>query len=334
MSNQENTTEQKNSNNVKKQSWSAWNASTQRINMPTPGSRFAKQNSHITPVIQPGEKIAMDEIRTVAFVGSSGTGKSHRAVEVARSEGISYIIDDGLLIGHNRVLEGQSAKLTKTKVGALKRAVFFDEEECSNMMRAIRINQPDAILILGTSEEMVDKITARLGLPEISKTIYIEDVASEAEIEQAKKTRENMGKHVIPVATFQLKKEFSGLLIDSLKWMRWKGRVIPDYDVERSVVRPTFSMLGNYEISDTAVKQLVYRFLKRETSVKKVKYVFVDNLERGLYIRIEVEVEYGIDIRAVLKRVQKTIGEEVHRITALYIHAVDVMVSGVSLPND
>lgn len=333
MNNQDRSGEQNVNSKPKKQSWSAWNASTQRINVPAPGSKFAKQNMNITPVIQPGTKTAIDEIRTVAFVGPSGTGKSHRAVEVARSEGIKYIIDDGLLIGNNRVLEGQSAKLTNTKVGALKRAVFFDEEECSNMMRAIRINQPDAILILGTSAEMVDKITARLGLPEVSKRIYIEDVASATEIEQAKKTRENMGKHVIPVATFQLKKEFSGLLIDSLKWMRWKGRVIPDYDVERSVVRPTFSMLGNYKISDTAIKQLVSRLLKKEKGIKKVRYVFVDNHERGLYIRVEVEVEYGLNIRDMMRNVQRTISKEVHRITALYIHAVDVMVSGVVLPN-
>ena len=37
----------------------------------------------------------------VAFVGKSGTGKSHRAVFVARRNNLHYIIDDGLFIRDN-----------------------------------------------------------------------------------------------------------------------------------------------------------------------------------------------------------------------------------------
>ena len=50
------------------------------------------------------------KIKTYAFVGPSGTGKSYRAQLVANSKGINYIIDDGLLISGNEVLAGKSAK--------------------------------------------------------------------------------------------------------------------------------------------------------------------------------------------------------------------------------
>lgn len=42
-----------------------------------------------------------ENTKVYAFVGPSGTGKSYRAQMVANENGISYIIDDGLLIKEN-----------------------------------------------------------------------------------------------------------------------------------------------------------------------------------------------------------------------------------------
>jgi len=54
-------------------------------------------------------------LRVVGFVGPSGTGKSHRAVWVARERGIDFIIDDGLLIRGAQIIAGKSAKRKKQK---------------------------------------------------------------------------------------------------------------------------------------------------------------------------------------------------------------------------
>ena len=43
----------------------------------------------------------IENTKVYAFVGPSGTGKSYRAQMVANENGISYIIDDGLLIKEN-----------------------------------------------------------------------------------------------------------------------------------------------------------------------------------------------------------------------------------------
>ncbi|MCR5340631.1 MAG: hypothetical protein K6E60_04715, partial [Saccharofermentans sp.] len=48
-------------------------------------------------------------IAVIAFVGPSGTGKSTRAIKVARDNNIHYIIDDGLLINGSRIVAGTSA---------------------------------------------------------------------------------------------------------------------------------------------------------------------------------------------------------------------------------
>ncbi len=46
----------------------------------------------------------------IAFIGPSGTGKSHRALVVAHEHHASCIIDDGILIHNNRIVGGFSAK--------------------------------------------------------------------------------------------------------------------------------------------------------------------------------------------------------------------------------
>ena len=49
-------------------------------------------------------------MEVVGFIGASGTGKSHHALVVAYDHEIQTIIDDGLLIDHNRIVAGRSAK--------------------------------------------------------------------------------------------------------------------------------------------------------------------------------------------------------------------------------
>ena len=142
------------------------------------------------------------QTKTYAFIGPSGTGKSYRAQMVAGEKGIEYIIDDGLLIKGNQVLAGISAKKAPTKIETVKNALFINEERKEEMQKVIKKNRIDKILILGTSDGMVDKIAANLGLSAISERIYISEVATEEEMETARKIRVTQGKHVIPVPTF------------------------------------------------------------------------------------------------------------------------------------
>ena len=46
----------------------------------------------------------------IALVGPSGTGKSHRALQVAKEHKADAIIDDGILIQHGKMIAGASAK--------------------------------------------------------------------------------------------------------------------------------------------------------------------------------------------------------------------------------
>ncbi|NMA33269.1 MAG: Asp23/Gls24 family envelope stress response protein [Clostridiaceae bacterium] len=268
-------------------------------------------------------------MRVVGFTGASGTGKSHRASWVARERGIQYIIDDGLFIKENQVIAGYSAKREKTRVGSIKRALFTDDGHVREVVRAIEQHKPEAILILGTSDGMVDKIAERLGLPEVSERIYIDEVADEFEIKQAIATRREQGKHVIPVPTFEIKKDFSGYFLDPLRIFRRKGKLSFQPEEEKSVVRPTFSYLGSYTISDYTVYQIVEYVISSIDGVSRISRFRVENHPDGIYMEIDLVLRYGFPIRALVQELQQKVSDEVERLTALNIRQFNVTVKSL-----
>ena len=177
-------------------------------------------------------------MKVYAFVGPSGTGKSHRAQMVAKQKGTSYIIDDALFIKGNKVIAGTSAKKAETKIESVKRALYSMPGQVEEITKIIEREKPKSILILGTSDDMVEKIARNIGLPEIEETIYIEDVSTPEEIAAARSARMAEGKDVIPVPTFEIKKDFSGYLVDPLQIFKWKGKGTAPFMTEKSLIRP------------------------------------------------------------------------------------------------
>ena len=234
-----------------------------------------------------------NKIKVYAFVGPSGTGKSYRAQMVASEKNVHYIIDDGLLIKDNEVIAGESAKKAATKVATVKHALFYEDEEKEKIIKAFKKYRPESILILGTSDGMVEKIAANLGLPEISETVYITDVATEQEMETARRIRVTEGKHVIPVPTFEIKKDFSGYLLDPLKIFKSKGKGEKPYISEKSIIRPTFSYLGKFTISDLVFRQIVEYLAAQTPAIYKILKIRVENYGEGAKIYMEVTIMYG-----------------------------------------
>ena len=276
------------------------------------------------------------KMKTYAFVGPSGTGKSYRAQMVANEREINYIIDDGLLICGNEVLAGISAKKAPTKIATVKNALFQDEERRKEIQNVIKKKKPDSILILGTSDGMVQKIAENLGFEPISETIYITDVATEEEMAMARDIRIHQGKHVIPVPTFALKKDFSGYLLDPLQIFKSKGKGNMPYIAEKSIIRPTFSYMGNFEISDTVIKQIIDYTIKKSEGVYKLHRAIIKKHEEyndGIYVYIEVIINYGYNVNETMSNLKKKIIKEIDRMTAMNVLNMEILVKGVNLHN-
>lgn len=270
-------------------------------------------------------------MRLVAFIGPSGTGKSHRASWVAHENGLDYIIDDGLLIHENGIVAGKSAKKASSKINSIRVALFTEEDHREEVKQAIRKHKPKGILILGTSDKMVEKIAETLELGSFEKKIRIEDVASPYEIQEARNTRLKQGKHVIPVPAVQLKKQFSGYFLDPLQLFRRKGKGEFQKIGEKSVVRPTFSYYGNYTISDYAIYQVVSYIITSMPEMEKVTRFRTSNSPDGLYIDMDVIMVFGYNLIEAVRTAQKTIVRELDRFAGFNVNSLNINVKTLVL---
>ena len=273
-------------------------------------------------------------MEVIAFFGPPGTGKSDRALVVAYENKASCIIDDGILIYHSRIVAGKSAKREESRLKAVRRAIFWDAEQREEVRQALEKINPKRVLILGTSDRMVETICKALGLPKPSKYIRIQDVARPDEMLKAKEARNKEGKHVIPVPTMELKPYFKGYLIDPLRFFRNRKKEMPkrfSENEERSVVRPVFSYYGKLSFSDRVIESLVYYAVR---DMKKIRITHVRSEKstgqmNGLILFIDVSVKPGTpqEIKKIIYTMRDRIQREIEHTTGMSLDTIKVNVT-------
>ena len=271
-------------------------------------------------------------MRTIGFSGKSGTGKSFKALLVASDNNIRLIVDDGLLICDGKVLAGKSAKKEKNKYASVLRAIFNDDEHAGQVRDAIEKTGEDSILILGTSEKMVNLIADKLGVFPVDKHIHIEDVSTPKEIKIANNMRTRYGKHVIPVPALEIKRTFSGYLLDPITSIKKLADGLFDKtSSERTIIRPTYGYLGDFEITEKVLCQIARYEASKVDGVASVdKVVFYQSSLKNEF-RIDVTLKYGSDFKTICSSVQERIIESVDHMTAIYLDSVDVCVVKVDM---
>lgn len=272
-------------------------------------------------------------MQVYAFVGKTGTGKSYNALRVAKSYGIRYIIDDAILIKETKVIAGKSAKTEASKIASVKAAIFLNEDRRDEMKKAIKKEKIDKILVLGTSDEMVEKIATNLGLGKIYKTIRIEDVASPEKIEEARRSRMEEGKHVVPVPTFEIKRQFSGYFMDPLRmfdiYRRENSNMYEAESSEKTIIRPTYSYLGKFIISDNVIKQIVIYEVSKIDGIDKVLKVFTEKYIDGMRIEVDLQIKYGVNIPTLGDKVKKVIAVSMDKMTGINLFGIDININSI-----
>ena len=271
-----------------------------------------------------------------------GTGKSYRAQKIAYDNNIETIIDDGLLIKGSRVIEGVSAKTAKTKVQTVKAALFSTEKEQERIRNSIKKERIKSILILGTSDEMVKRIQENLKLPEIEKTIYIQDVSTKEEMEEAVRIRRTEGKHIVPVPTFEIKKDFSGILLDPFQILKRgkkkdkKKNKKENAGVERSVIRPAFSYFGKYTIKDKVFKDIIRLVCDRIQGITEISTIRIDKAQNSndVEISMNMEIAYGYNIEEMAEEMKKQSKKELEYMTSVNISMVNVKIVKIEVDEE
>ncbi len=267
-------------------------------------------------------------MRVYALVGKSGTGKSYHCIDLAHEKNIEGIIDDGLLISGGRILAGTSAKHEANKIASVKRAIFENPRHAEDVADAIKSNLLESVLVLGTSDRMVKLIAKRIGLPEIEEIIYIEDIATPDEINTAFDMRNKQGKHIIPAPVPEVKKQFSGYFLKSLVIPGKRGRI----SSEDTIIRPTYSYLGNFKISSRAVADICrYEILKFPEIAKIYKIQSVSDNDGFIEISVEISFSYPCNIPKITDELQKKLREAVEYSTSICAKEINIFIKSLTV---
>ncbi|MDN5347476.1 MAG: hypothetical protein PWP65_1040 [Clostridia bacterium] len=273
-------------------------------------------------------------MEVLALIGPSGSGKSYRAQAVAHDYNVEAIIDDGLLIQGGNILAGCSAKQQPTRVGAIKAALFLDEQQAQEVRQKLNEFKPQRILIIGTSESMAQRIARRLQLPEPARYISINEIASPREIARAQQIRRRYGKHVIPAPTVEVKSRFSGTIIEPLRIFLRRRNAPPGKSrnlwVEQTTVRPTFTFLGKFYIADSALIQICEYVLKKSGLLQP--HIQVQSTPAGISLLVEVSANYGQPLRPLLEKARDRLQEVIEEMTALRVLKIDLILKTLVLP--
>ena len=279
------------------------------------------------------------KVQVYALVAESGTGKSFRSKLLAEEYGIHAIIDDGLLIQDDKIVAGRSAKREKTYMGAVRVALFDDKDHRDSVAKVLRKTHIKKILLLGTSEKMVSKIAMRLQLPQPQKIIHIEEIATKEEIEKAVKSRQVEGKHVIPVPTIEVKKNYPQILSSSMrdffsqkKWFHKKLKNPNGKMIEKSIVQPEFSKKGRIEISEAALTQMTMHCVNECDPDVKIKKITIKTDSRGYRLIVLIDVPFGTQLTGKIHRLQQYIIDKIESYTGILIEEVSIVIDKISKP--
>ncbi|MDD3304414.1 MAG: Asp23/Gls24 family envelope stress response protein [Clostridia bacterium] len=268
-------------------------------------------------------------MQVYAFVGKTGTGKSYNAQAVAKENDIHYIIDDAILIKNTKVIAGRSAKTEANFIASVKAAIFLEKDRQDEMKRVLKAEKPDKLLILGTSDDMVEKIAANLSLGTIEKFIYIEDVTTEEQIAKARKSRVEDGKHVVPVPTFEIKKQFSGYFLDSLKMFNIFNKDEEEKENEKTIIRPTYSYLGKYYISDNVINSIVMHSVSKIDGVTKIFKVSTQKFNDGMKLDIDIEIKFGKNIPDLSSKIRNVAIYAIDFATGINLFGININVKSI-----
>ncbi len=174
-------------------------------------------------------------------------------------------------------------------ISAVKRATFFDKQHTKEVQQAIQNHFISRILIIGTSDKMVELIARRLQIGEIKKYFHIEEIRSSSEIKIAQYIRNTEGKHVIPIPLKQIEQNF-------FKKMIQKGVEIFSPRKERigetTIVYPDFHK-GVIKIYKKAFQEMIEFICLNYEGIDECEVMAIDFQQLPI-VKIRINIKFPI----------------------------------------
>lgn len=270
----------------------------------------------------------------ISFTGKSGTGKSYQAVGLSRRLRADAIIDDGLLIYKGRIVAGRSAKACASKAAAMRTALFNYEDQRNEVKEALERYKPARLMILGTSDRMVDWISKALDLHTADRRVYIEEVSTAEDREKASYSRNQRGEHVIPVPYMQIKKDFAGYFLDPIR--RFRNPSMPEGPAQSvsTIVRPAYSYAGKFQIAPAVLSDIVYITAERYHKHFRVADTYSNRNPGELDVVVVLHIFWKKRIMNQVGDFQKELKDQIQSMTAFSVRNINVQIRTVTVKRE
>lgn len=277
-------------------------------------------------------------MKIISFTGKSGTGKSYQATALAQHRNIDAIIDDGLLIYKGSVVAGTSAKKSPSKREAMRIALFNHDWHRTEVINALVKYHPESLMIIGTSDKMTNIVCESLGLHEPEERIYIEDITTEEQREQAHYYRHIQGEHVIPAPMGQLKRDFAGYFMNPLK--QFVGKALhnevmlegteTEDEFNRTVVRPQYSYFGTFTISEQVLRDIVRITAEKYGDRLAVMNQLGNGKQMNMVLTIDVRLMQGKHMVEICENFQRDVHKVIEDMTSFTVDNVNIRIKDIT----
>ena len=111
-----------------------------------------------------------------------------------------------------------------------------------------------------------------------------------------------------------------------------KGIGKDPYVSEKSIIRPTFSYMGNFTISDSVFREIIEYLVYKTPAIHKLAKMRITKYEEGPSIYIEVIVVYGYNIIDALNTFKEKCKKEIENLTAMSINNIEIVARSIYIP--
>ena len=104
--------------------------------------------------------------------------------------------------------------------------------------------------------------------------------------------------------------------------------------LKKSIIRPTFSYLGNFTISDTVFRQILEYLAVQTPAIYKILKTRVENYGEGAKLYMEVTIMYGYNVVDGIKEFKKKARKEIEKLTAMNVVNLEVVAKNIYVPQE
>jgi uncharacterized alkaline shock family protein YloU len=126
----------------------------------------------------------------------------------------------------------------------------------------------------------------------------------------------------------RLKNSFHGYFLDPLRILNAFKK--SDEVVEKTIIRPTYSYLGNYYIAEKVINSLIEYVTMKIKGITKIYKVLSTKVVNGVRIDIDIEIKYGENIPSISEKLKNSIVIEIDKATGINLTNININVKGIS----